>query len=113
MAYDEQTATRFRSALGRRKGLTEKRMMGGVCFLINGNMVGGVDRTKDGVRRFMFRVGKDNDAVAAKLAGAQPMMQGGRRMTGFYFVDEETCDDAMLKDWLKLAVSFVKSLPEK
>ena len=113
MAYDEQTAARFRFALGKRKGLSEKRMMGGICFLINGNMVGGVDKTKAGASRFMFRVGKDNDAVAAQLSGAQPMVQGGRRMTGFFFVDEATCDDATLRDWLKLALAFVETLPAK
>ena len=83
MAYDEELAERFRDALGGRVGISEKRMMGGVCFLLNGNMIGGCDRTKSGERRFMFRVGKDNDEAAAELTGASPMIQGGRRMRGF------------------------------
>ena len=55
MAHDSVTADRFREALGAMNGLAEKRMMGGLCFMLNGNMIGGADRTRDGVGRFMFR----------------------------------------------------------
>ncbi|MCP4381750.1 MAG: TfoX/Sxy family protein [Hyphomicrobiales bacterium] len=113
MAYDEHTAERFRAALGPRPDITEKKMMGGICFLVNGNMVGGADRTKDGQRRLMFRVGKDNHAAAGELPGGQRMMQGGRLMSGFFFVDEASCDDATLNAWLALAMSFAQSLPPK
>lgn len=51
MPYDEQVAARMRKALQSYAGLTEKRMMGGLCFMLNGNRVGGADRTKDGVGR--------------------------------------------------------------
>ena len=70
MAYDEILAMRVRDALGGGKHVTEKRMMGGVCFLLKGNMVCGVDRTKAGEGRFMFRIGKDNPA-ASKLRGVR------------------------------------------
>lgn len=113
MPYDEEVAQRFRDAIGHVEDLSEKRMMGGLCFLLNGNMIGGADRTKSGVKRLLFRVGKDNDAEAATMKGAQSMIQGGRRMSGFYFVDEGTCDDAMLDAWMKLAVGFVLELPPK
>lgn len=113
MAYDEELAARYKKALGRRKGLTEKRMMGGVCFMLNGNMVGGADRNTAGVGRFMFRVGKDNEAEALTRTGAEIMQQGGRRMTGMVFVDETSCDDQTLAEWIKLALKFVKSLPPK
>ncbi|MCP5084105.1 MAG: TfoX/Sxy family protein [Alphaproteobacteria bacterium] len=113
MAYDEFLAERFRAALGKTKGVSEKRMMGGVCFLLNGNMVGGADRAKDGQRRFMFRVGKDNAEKASALQGGEPMMQGRRRMTGLYFVAEEACSDDVMQSWLDLAVSFAKTLPPK
>ena len=85
MAYDEALAERFRAALARRKNITEKRMMGGVCFLVNGNMIGGADRNKSGAGRFMFRVGKDNAEAAEALPGAEQMVQGGRKMSGFFF----------------------------
>ncbi|MGI9417946.1 MAG: TfoX/Sxy family protein [Geminicoccaceae bacterium] len=113
MAYDEELAERFREALGGDEGVSEKRMMGGVCFLLNGNMIGGADRTKEGARRFMFRVGKDNHDEALKRPGAMPMDMGGRRMSGFVFVDAENCDDGALNDWIMLARSFVDGLPAK
>ena len=113
MAYDEDLAKRFRRATQGLDGMSEKRMMGGVCFLLNGNMLGGADRNKEGLRRFMFRVGKDAHAAALKRPGAMPMEMGGRRMTGFVFVDAEQCDDDMLGDWIRLACSFVAALPAK
>ncbi len=113
MAYDEELTSRFREALGGLPGVSEKKMMGGVCFLLDGNMVGGADRTKAGEGRFMFRVGKDNQEEALGREGAQAMEQGGRRMTGLVFVSEEACDDDALKDWVSLALSFVTTLPPK
>ena len=113
MAYDEELRARFRQALGRLDGVVEKRMMGGVCFMVNGNMIGGADRTKEGVRRFMFRVGKDNHAEALARPDAMPMEIGGRRLGGFVFVDAEKCGDDALEAWIALARSFVDTLPAK
>ena len=113
MAYDEILTSRFRDALGDSKGVAEKKMMGGVCFLLNGNMIGGADRTKTGDGRFMFRVGKDNEAEALTRKGAAVMEQGGRRMGGLIFVDEKACDDEALAGWVALALSFVSTLPPK
>ena len=113
MAYDEDLAQRFRDALGGMVGISEKRMMGGICFLLNGNMIGGADRTKDGTGRFMFRVGKDNHAEALTRPGAMVMEQGGRQMRGFVFVTEEDCDTEVLGEWISLALSFVATLPPK
>lgn len=113
MAYDEQLTKQFREALGKQKSLTEKKMMGGMCFLLDGNMVGAADRTKDGQGRFMFRVGKDNDAIAADLPGAQEMIMGGQRMSGLYFVTEEDCTPEVMTQWVGLALGFTTSLPPK
>jgi len=113
VAYDEGLAKRFRTALRRRKGIAEQRMMGGLCFMLSGNMIGGCDRTKTGEGRFMFRVGKDNYADALERSGARPMEMGGRTMRGFVFVDEAACDAATLKDWVDFALRFVKTLPPK
>ena len=88
-------------------------MMGGVCFLLNGNMLGGADRTKNDEGRFMFRVGKVNEAEALSREGAIVMEQGGRRMGGLIFVREEACDFAAIKEWVSLALSFVGGLPPK
>jgi len=113
MAYDEALTERMRHALKRRKHISEKRMMGGVCFLLNGNMLSGADRPKDGVSRFMFRVGKDQQAEALTRPGARAMEQGGRRMTGLVFVDEQDCNEPELRAWLALASKFVSTLPVK
>ncbi|MGI9434902.1 MAG: TfoX/Sxy family protein [Geminicoccaceae bacterium] len=113
MAYDEDLANRFRNALDDLPGVVEKRMMGGLCFMVNGNMLGGADRAKDGMGRFMFRVGKDNADEAEARPGAMPIKMGGRRMRGFFFVDAATCDEEMLRDWIAVALGFVSSLPPK
>jgi hypothetical protein len=113
MAYDEDLANRLRGMVNGTAGLSEKRMMGGLCFFLNGNMFAGADRNKSGQRRFLFRVGKENDAVAARLPGGEVMVQGGRRMSGFYFVDADESDDAKIGEWLSLAVSHVLTLPPK
>lgn len=113
MAYDEDLARRFRDRLAGLAGLSEKRMMGGVCFLLDGNMIGAASRSKDGAGQFMFRVGKDNEAEALTRPGAAVVAMGGRRMGGFVFVDEAACDDGAMQDWVSLALSYVTSLPPK
>ena len=113
MPYDEKVASRMRHALKGYGILTEKRMMGGLCFLLNGNMVGGASGTKEGAGRFMFRVGKDNHDRALKLPGGEPMIHGGRKMTGFFYVDADECTAPTLKRWVKLAGDFAAGLPPK
>lgn len=113
MAYDEKLTKRMRHALSGQGGISEKRMMGGVCFFLNGNMLGGADRSKEGVRRLMFRVGKVNMGEALDRPGAAVMTLGGRRMGGFVFVDAADCDDRTLASWIELARSFVDTLPAK
>ncbi len=112
MAYDEALTGQFRDMLQGMVGVDEKKMMGGVCFMLNGNMIGGADRQKDGQGRFMFRVGKDNQAEAVAKLGGEVMEMGGRRMSGMFFVDEDT-DPGQLKAWVSLALSFVATLPAK
>lgn len=113
MAYDEEVADRLRQATEGLVGISEVRMMGGLCFLVNGNMLGGVDRTKQGVDRLMFRVGKDNQAEALSRPGAEPMVMGGRTFGGLVFVPDEVCDAQQLRDWVALALSFAGALPPK
>ncbi len=113
MAVDENLNELFRDALGKRDGVSEKKMMGGICFMLNGNMIGGADRTQAGEGRFMFRVGKDNDATASELPGAQPMIQGGRRMSGLFFVTENECNPEVMTQWIALAVENAQNLPKR
>jgi len=114
MATDDELTKRFYKAIGRRKGVTEKNMMGGICFMLNGNMLGGADRhAKTHYGRFMFRVGKDNESEALSFPGTTTVEQGGRRMGGLVFVDADNCSEPNLKQLAKLALQFVKTLPEK
>jgi hypothetical protein len=111
MAYNECQAGRFRKALAGKAGIAEKRMMGGLIFLLNGNMIGGVDIDPSGADRFMFRVGRERMAQALSRPGAQPVIMGGRRMKGFVFVLD--CDEATLESWISFVLHFVDRLPPK
>ena len=68
----------MRGALRSRRGIVEKKMFGGYCWMLNGNMLCGVE-----VGRYMFRVGKDLEAEALSLPGARPMDITGRPMRGY------------------------------
>lgn len=113
MTVDPDLNDRFRHALDGIEGVSEKRMMGGTCFFLHGNMIGGADLAKSGERRFMFRIGKDREAAALARPGATPIEFSGRRMGGMVFVDAAACDAASLTQWVRLALDFVGSLPPK
>ena len=101
-------AARLQRALGRRRGVGEKSMFGGVCFLLRGNMLCGT--AKQG---FMFRVGQAQYAEALARRGARAMDFTGRPMQGFVWVDPAACDSRALKRWLALAERYVGELPAK
>lgn len=108
MAYSEHMAETMRADLGIEPGLSEKKMFGGLCFLLNGNMVCGV--MKDGA---MYRPGKDREAAALE-AGAQPLSFTGRRMGGMVDADDSAmADDTTRRALTDLACGFVASLPPK
>lgn len=113
MAAEIEAVVQLRAALAGTPALTEKRMMGGTCFLMNGHMVCGADRGPSGFGRFMFRVGKANDAAALARPGASPVEMGGRRMGGFIFVAAEAAGADTLPEWVALARSYVETLPPK
>ncbi|MEP1536015.1 MAG: hypothetical protein ABJQ34_03000 [Paracoccaceae bacterium] len=113
MPYDEGLANQMRTALENHVGISEKRMMGGVCFFLNGNMLSGARRDKDSVRRFMFRVGKENEAVALQNPTARPVIHGTRKLGGFVFVLEEECEGPALHNWLSVCLGHAASLPAK
>ncbi len=113
MPYDEAHAARLRAALDGLPDVEEKRMMGGACFMVAGHMIGGARMDKDGFRRFMFRVGKDNEAKALSRPGAVRVKMGERKMPGFVFVGSDDVDDRALGEWIAMALSYVGSLPAK
>jgi TfoX/Sxy family transcriptional regulator of competence genes len=108
MALNEDLAERIRVVLAGTGSLREVRMFGGLCFMLNGNMVAGTSK-----RGLLVRVGKDQHARALARADANPMEMSGRPMEGFVFVDPPPRDERTLRDWLDLAVAFVNTLPSK
>jgi len=113
MAYDHDLTDRFRAALGSRLPYEERRMMGAVCFLLHGHMIGGCHRTKRGARRFFFRIGKQNTEIALARGGAEAMAHGGRPMGGFVTVEDADASPEALHGWIGLAVAYVETLPPK
>ena len=113
MPVDETLNARMRDALSAHAGISEKRMMGGQCFFLNGNMLCGARRHADGAGRFMFRVGKANEAVALQDPTAEAVIHGTRKLGGFVRVEEGDCDDAALSRWLGLCLEHAAALPAK
>lgn len=109
MAYDNGLYEVLRDDLAELPGLTEKRMFGGVAFMLNGNMLCGVH--KDGA---MYRVGKDNEPAALALPGVAPMTFTGRRMGGFVDADPDAmADETARATLLELAFEYVGTLAPK
>lgn len=109
MAYDAGRAQILRDALQDAGPVVEKKMMGGLCFLLGGHMLCGVH--KDGA---MVRVGKPNYQAALALPGVGPMMFTGRAMAGLVDVtDEALADDRRREALLAMARNFLETLPPK
>ena len=113
MPLDEDLYDRMRGMLDGLAGLSEKRMFGGLCFLLDGNMVGGARHTNDGDSHFLFRVGKDNEAAALDYPGTRPMIHAGRKMGGFIYLDADAATPQSLRELTALSLSFVTTLPPK
>ena len=109
MAYSEEHAQILRGALSGLGGISERRMFGGLCFLLNGNMLCGVH--KDGG---MARVGKENEVAALEWDGIDPLSFTGRPMRGLVDMSHAAIEDDEIRDAvLSLAKKFVGSLPPK
>jgi len=109
MAYSESLAQRVRAALAGRRGLTEKKMFGGVGFLLRGNMCVGIWKTS-----LIVRVGPQQAAAALEETHVREFDITGRPMKGWVMVDAEGLDsDAQLEKWLGQSVAFVETLPPK
>ena len=110
MAFDQQLAERVRDQLSPQAGVSEKKMFGGLAFLLNGNMCCGVHEQELIVRL---------DPAATDQALARPHtrifdLSGGRPMKGWIMVEAEGLhDDLSLRHWIDTALSFAATLPRK
>lgn len=109
MAFDEGLAERIRERVGPRMGVTEKKMFGGLCFLLDGNMCFGIVGSE-----LMVRVGADAYDDALALPHAREMDFTGRSMRGFVFVEEDGfSEDEDLAAWMERGLAHASSLPPK
>jgi TfoX/Sxy family transcriptional regulator of competence genes len=109
MAYDERLAERVRQELSENRGISERKMFGGIAFMIRGNMCCGVIDD-----RLMVRVGPDGYDKALKLAHASAMDYTGKPMRGFVYVSPEGTNTArQLRAWLQRGLDFAESLPAR
>ncbi len=110
MPIDELLADRVRTLLFAEPGFSERKMFGGLCFMIHGHMTAGITKQND----LMLRVGPDAYQDCLQLPGARPMDFTGRPMKGMIYVDPTSCADAeALAAWLERALAFTQSLPPK
>ncbi len=109
MAYDELAAQRVRAALEARPGLSERKMFGGLAFLLNGNMCCGVVK-----QDLVLRLGKEGAEEALRQPHTRPMDFTGRPMASMLYLSPEGyASEADLHSWLERAVAFCKTLPAK
>lgn len=109
MPFDESLAARIRDILARKKNIEEKKMFGCICFFINGNALAGV--WKD---RLIARLGHEEGEVALREPQVRAFDITGKAMRNWIAVESKGVEeDERLKDWIKRAVKFVKTLPKK
>jgi hypothetical protein len=109
MGYDIGLAQRIREILEEEPGFAEKKMFGGICFLLSGNMVCGIIRDD-----LIVRVGADKYQELMKLKHTKEFDITGRPMKGWVMILSPALDsDKALNIWVQRAVSFVQTLPVK
>ncbi len=109
MPYDQTLATNVRTLLGRRKNLTERKMFGGVGFLLGGNICCGV--WKD---YLILRLGEDAARQVLAEEHARPFDITGRPMRGWAMIEPDGWRDApRLRRWIEWATEFTGTLPAK
>jgi hypothetical protein len=109
MAYDKGLAQRVCEILEEEPGFAEKKMFGGICFLLFGNMVCGIIKSD-----LIVRIGAANYSEALKMPHTKKFDLTGKALTGWVMVLCDGLDsDDELTDWIKKAVNFVRTLPAK
>lgn len=109
MAYNEQLAERIRSLLARRQGMDERKMFGGVVFMLNGNMCCGVHKGE-----LIVRLAPGDTGKCLSLPHTRIFDLSGRPMQGWILVAPSgLVDDEALARWVKIAVDYATSLSPK
>lgn len=109
MPYHEEIETRIQKIVSKWSGTTAKKMFGGVCHLLQGNMFGGV--YKDFL---ILRLGEDQANFAMEMPHVRPFDITGRPMKGWVMVEPKAFKtDKELAGWLSKAREFVLTLPVK
>jgi len=109
MAYDEDLADEIRVRLAGHPQVTEKKMFGGIAFIVHGNMAVGVSGDE-----LMVRVGKEAHDEAEARPGARTFDKSKAPMRGWISVASEgISDEASLDAWITQGVAFAESLPPK
>jgi TfoX/Sxy family transcriptional regulator of competence genes len=110
MAYDEDLANRIRELMAHESGVTEKKMFGGLAFLVGGNM----SVAASGQGGLMVRVDPDDTDALLEKPHAGTFEMRGRSMQGWLRVDEEGVrTKRQLEPWVKRGVAYARSLPPK
>ena len=110
MAYDEQLAERIRRLVADEPALTEKKMFGGLAFLVGGNMA----VAASGQGGLLVHVDKAEGEALVSSTAARPMEMRGREMAGWLRVASgEVAGDAELAQWVERGVAYARSLPAK
>jgi TfoX/Sxy family transcriptional regulator of competence genes len=110
MAYDENLANRIRELIGSEAALAEKKMFGGLAFLINGNM----SVAASGQGGLLVRVDPDEADGFLDAAHVEPMVMRGRAMQGWLRVAPEGLSRKReLERWVRRGVDYARSLPNK
>lgn len=109
MPFDEQLAERVRKFLVTYEGVSERKMMGALCFMLNGNMCCGVTGSE-----LMVRVGREAYSKALSEPHVRAMEIGGRKTAGFVLVDPEGFrSKAGFGKWIRRGIVFASELPPK
>lgn len=109
MPYSHALADRVRSALAGRRAIAEKKMFGGIAFLLQGNMLVAVWQ-----QSLIVRLGPERSAEALQQDFVRPFDVTGRPMQGWVMVEPDGLDsDAELASWVAAALEFVERLPKK
>lgn len=106
MAYDESLAERVDAHIGDREGITERKMFGGIAWMLNGNMATGILGDE-----LIVRVGEEAGEAALGEPGTRPFDFTGRQMRSIVMV--RVTDDASLATWVDRGLSYAASLPPK